>query len=77
MNINIGIRCSIVVPSTPVKNANNEIEVWISCYCKNSFNKNGYKFYQIEVNDGGNCNILIKINITKERITELAIAGLA
>jgi len=60
-----------------VKNANNEIEVWISCYCKNSFNKNGYKFYQIEMNDGGNCNILIKINITKETISELAIAGLA
>jgi hypothetical protein len=60
-----------------VKNANNEIEVWISCYCKNSFNKNGYKFYQIEMNDGGNCNVLIKINITKETISELAIAGLA
>ena len=60
-----------------VKNSNNEIEVWIRCYCKDSFNKNGFKFYLIEMNDGGNCNFSIKINITKESYLDLEIAGLA
>lgn len=60
-----------------VKNINNEIEVWISCYCKSSFTKNGYKSYLIDMNDGGNCNISIKINITKGTYSELQIAGLA
>ncbi|MCK8143352.1 hypothetical protein MW871_15785 [Flavobacterium sp. I-SCBP12n] len=60
-----------------VTNANNEIEIWINCYCKNKYDKSGFKYNLIQMNDGGKCNISIKINLTKKEYSELNIAGLA
>ncbi|MCG2612606.1 hypothetical protein LZZ90_13935 [Flavobacterium sp. SM15] len=58
-----------------VMNSKNEKEVWISLYCKDySINKE-YKYSTIRMNDGGNCNINLKINLTKENYSELNIAG--
>ena len=58
-----------------IKNSKNEIEVWISCYCKKEKNKNRYKYSLIEMSDGGNCNINLKINLTKHNYSELNISG--
>ncbi|MEA9414932.1 hypothetical protein [Flavobacterium sp. PL02] len=60
-----------------VTNINNEKEVWVSCYCKNEYDKSGFKYSLIEMNDGGECNISVKINLTKKQYSELNIAGLA
>ena len=60
-----------------VTNANNEIEVWINCYCKDKYYESGFKYNLIQMNDGGNCNISVKINLSKKEYSELNIAGLA
>jgi hypothetical protein len=60
-----------------VKNSKNEIEVWIACYCKDNSIGNGYKYSLIDMSDGGNCNISLKINLTKHIYTELNISGSA
>ena len=60
-----------------VKNVNNEKEVWINCYCKDKYDKSGFKYNLIQMKDGGKCNISVKINLTKKEYSELNIAGLA
>lgn len=60
-----------------VTNTNNEKEAWINCYCKNKYDKSGFKYNLIQMNDGGKCNISVKINLTKKQYSELSIAGLA
>lgn len=60
-----------------VTNANNEIEVWVNCYCKDKYDKSGFKYNLIQMNDGGNCNFSVKINLSKKEYSELNIAGLA
>lgn len=64
-------QCRVVI------NENNEKEVWINCYCKNKFDKSGFKYELIQMKDGGKCNISIKINLTKKEYSKLNIAGLA
>jgi hypothetical protein len=56
-----------------VKNSKNEIIVWVSCYC--SFNNDKFKQYLIEMNDGGNCNVNLKLNLTKKYCYDLNISG--
>lgn len=58
-----------------VKNKKQEIEVWIRCYCKSKYEKENYKYSIIQMNDGGNCNINLKINLTKQNYSELNISG--
>ena len=60
-----------------IKNSKNEIEVWIACFCKESSIGNSYKYSLISMSDGGNCNISLKINLTKHICTELNISGSA
>lgn len=58
-------------------NEKNEKEIKVNFYCKNEYDKSGFKYNLIEMNDGGNCNISLKINLTKNIYTDLHIAGLA
>lgn len=58
-----------------VLNQNQEKEVWVSCYCKNNDRKENYKDRLIDMCDGGNCNVHLKVNLTKNDYTELNIAG--
>lgn len=58
-----------------VKNSKQEIEVWIACYCKDNFDKNHYKYSLINMSDGGNCNVNLKINLTKHNYSKLNISG--
>ena len=60
-----------------ITNDKHEKEVWISCYCKDFSIKNNYKYNLIMMNDGGNCNINLKINLTKHNYSDLNIAGQA
>lgn len=60
-----------------VKNSKNEIEVWIACYCKENNIRNGFKYSLIHMSDGGNCNVHLKINLTKHTYSELSISGSA
>jgi len=59
----------------PIINAKQEVEVWISCYCKGNHVNENYKYFTIRMHDGGNCNIHFKINLTKHAYSELNIAG--
>lgn len=59
----------------PIINSKQEIEIWVSCYCKANHINNDYKYYTIRMHDGGNCNIHLKINLTKQTYSELNIAG--
>ena len=60
-----------------VKNSKNEIEIWVACYCKENGIRNGFKYSLIEMSDGGNCNVHLKINLTKKTYSELNISGSA
>lgn len=54
-----------------------EKEVLISSYCKDPFDKNNFKYSLIMMDDGGNCNIGLKINLTKHNYSDLSISGSA
>lgn len=58
-----------------VINQNEEKEVWVSCYCNNKNRKENYKYWLIDMCDGGNCNVHLKVNLTKNNYSELNIAG--
>lgn len=60
-----------------VINENGEKEVWVSCYCKNEYREEKYKYWLIDMCDGGNCNVHLKVNLTKNNYSDLNIAGLA
>jgi len=62
-------QCIVVI------NSKGEKEVWVSCFCKSPFVEHIYKYSIIMMNDGGNCNINMKINLTKKSYSELIIAG--
>lgn len=71
-NLNQYIKQCIVVI-----NEKQEKEVWISCYCKDLYAKETFKYSLIDMSDGGNCNINLKINLTKQNYSQLNIAGRA
>lgn len=54
-----------------------EKEILIKSYCKDSYDKNGFKYSLIMMDDGGNCNIGLKINLTKHNYSDLYISGSA
>ena len=64
-------QCIVVI------NQQHEIEVWVSCYCKTKYEKQNYKYSIIQMNDGGNCNVNLKVNLTKHNYSELNISGSA
>ncbi|PDS24948.1 hypothetical protein [Flavobacterium branchiophilum] len=64
-------QCIVVI------NSKKEIEVWVSCYCKNKYEKDNYKYSIIQMHDGGNCNINLKVNLTNHNYSELNISGSA
>ncbi|MFH6999211.1 hypothetical protein ACHRVZ_14845 [Flavobacterium sp. FlaQc-57] len=71
-NINQYIKQCIVV-----LNEKQEKEVWTFCYCRDPYDKESYKYNLMMVNDGGNCNISLKVNLTKHNYTDLNISGSA
>ena len=60
-----------------VKNEQNENIILIRCFCKNSSSIEDFRYHQIEMHDGGKCNIYIKLNLSKGKIEIFNIAGLA
>ncbi len=62
-------QCIVVI------NQKQEIEVWVSCHCKNKYEKDNYKYSIIRMHDSGNCNINLKVNLTKHNYSELNISG--
>lgn len=60
-----------------VKNEQNENLIFIHCYCKNSPSIEDFLYYQIEMNDGGKCNIYIKLNLSTEKVEIFNVAGYA
>ncbi|MEN2414863.1 hypothetical protein [Flavobacterium mesophilum] len=56
-------------------NDKQEIEVLINCYCKDSYIETEYKYSLIDMSDGGNCNVSVRINLTKHNYSKLYIAG--
>lgn len=64
-------QCIVVI------NKKQEKEVWISCYCNDFYSKDTFKYDLIRMDDGGNCNINLKINLTNHNYTNLNISGRA
>lgn len=58
-------------------NEKQEKEVLIKSYCKDPYDKNGFKYSLIMMNDGGNCNIGLKVNLTNHNYSDLSISGSA
>ncbi|MFD1601809.1 hypothetical protein ACFSJW_17330 [Flavobacterium artemisiae] len=56
-------------------NEKQEKEVLINCYCKDSWIEAEYKYSLIDMSDGGNCNISVRINLNKHNYSKLNIAG--
>ena len=64
-------QCIVVI------NEKQEKEVLIKSYCKDPYNKNEYKYSLIMMDDGGNCNIGLKVNLTNHNYSDLYISGSA
>lgn len=58
-------------------NQKGEKEVLINSYCQDPYDKKAFKYSLIQMNDGGNCNISLKINLTKHNYSDLNISGSA
>ena len=71
-NINQYLKQCIVV-----LNEKQEKEIWISCYCKDFDLNETFQYSLIDMSDGGNCNINLKINLTKHNYSDLNISGRA
>lgn len=64
-------QCIVVI------NEKQEKEIFINCYCKDFDTEKTFKYDLIDMSDGGNCNISLKINLTKHTYSGLNIAGRA
>ncbi|AJW62335.1 hypothetical protein VO54_00849 [Elizabethkingia miricola] len=59
-----------------VKNKQNEIILFVHCYCKlDNFIKKEFRLAPIEMHDGGTCNVYIEINLSKNKYTHFHTAG--
>lgn len=58
---------------TVFSNSNNEIIADVDLFCNDIFNENVFKFNQIRIKDGGNCNVWIILNLTKNKILKVNI----
>lgn len=60
---------------TAFLNSKNEILVDVDLFCNDRFYINSFKFNQIKINDGENCNVWIELNLSKNEILETHISG--
>jgi len=59
-----------------VINKKGEKEVWINCFCSDSYNpKKDWTKELIMVQDGGNCYFDIKVNLTTKKYYDLIVNG--
>lgn len=58
-----------------VINKKKEVEVWLSCNCKERQFKDEFEYQIMQVHDGGNCHFRLKINLTKQSYSDLSING--
>lgn len=58
-----------------IKNDKDEIEVFINLYCNEEIINPRFKIDVFNRKDGGNCNVSLKINLTKNTYSDLIIAG--
>lgn len=66
-----------IIQCCAIKSKNNEIEVLTNIYCYDEIFGLSYKLGVKTMNDGGNCNVSVHINLSKKTYSELNIAGLA
>ena len=66
-----------VIQCCAVKNVKDEIEVFIRIYCDDESMNDHFKLSKFSMRDGGNCNVSLKINLTKNSYSDLVIAGVA
>lgn len=64
-----------IIQCCAIKNDQDEIEVFINLYCNDEMINSRFKISTIRMKDGGNCNVSLKINLTKNTYSDLAIAG--
>ncbi len=60
---------------TVFSNSNNEIIADVDLFCGGHYRDNAFKFNQIRMNGGGNCNVWIELNLSKNEILNTHIAG--
>jgi len=58
-------------------NEKQEKEILVNCFCKSPHTEKSFKYSLIGQSDGGNCNIRLRINLTKHKYSDLNIAGQA
>ncbi len=64
-----------IIQCCAIKNDQDEIEVFINLYCNDEMINSRFKISTIRMKDGGSCNVSLKINLTKNTYSDLAIAG--
>lgn len=57
------------------KNQKNEIIVTSHLMCKNITREECFRYQQISMKDGGNCNVYVTINLSENKIIKINIAG--
>jgi len=66
-----------IIQCCAIKNDQDEIEVFINLYCNEETVNPRFKIDVFNRMDGGNCNVSLKINLTKNTYSDLVIAGTA
>lgn len=61
---------------TAFLNSKNEILADVDLFCGGNFRDIFFKFNQIRMNDGGNCNVWIELNLSKNEILNTHVSGL-
>lgn len=60
-----------------VKNTKNEIIIRSHFFCRTKSLLESYEYYEIDMMDGGECNVYFELNLSTRSITFIKIAGLA
>jgi hypothetical protein len=58
-----------------IQNEKNEKEVLIFGYCNDVITRRSFRYYLIDMCDGGNCNIQFKINLSNRQVSNLGVSG--
>lgn len=74
-NDNLRVFEDYIIQCCAIKNDKDEIEVFINLYCNEEMINSRFKISTIRMKDGGSCNVSLKINLTKNTYSDLAIAG--
>lgn len=56
-------------------NKENEVIVFAHLFCKDDDLLERFQYFEISINDGGNCNVYIQLNLSTEKIEKINIAG--